>query len=202
MEKIYWDRFWCACKDLKSDELLNIEKAKELVEWADIIYEWWGSTQDVINSRQASWFDKILEDARKKWKVMSGLSAWANCWFKKCSSDSLQIKYEDDEKPLIKVGCLWFLEGVFVPHADEPGREEHVKQLLKNESDEIWLLFSNCAALEVIDDQYRVLTTDASNYKIKEAYWKKTYRKNEEYIEKELDKSPEFKKLSELYSKL
>ena len=202
MEKIHWDRFWCACKDLKSDELLNIEKAKELVERADIIYEWWGSTQDVINLRQKSWFDKVLKEAWEKWKVMCGLSAWANCWFKECSSDSLQIKYWDKEQPLIKVACLWFLDGLFVPHCDEPGREEHVKQLLKNESDEIWLLFSNCAALEVIDEEYRVLTTDASNYEIKEAFWKKTYRKDGEYIEKELDKSPEFKKLSELYSKL
>jgi hypothetical protein len=33
-------------------------------------------------------------------------------------------------------------------------------------------------------------------------YWKKTYRKNNEYKEEILDDSPEFKKLSELYSKL
>ena len=201
MEKIYWDRFWCACKDLKSDELLDAEKVKELVEWADIIYEWWGSTADVIESRQGAWFDKILKEAWKKWKVMCGLSAWANCWFKKCSSDSMKIKYWDNHN-FILLDCLGFMDWLFVPHADEPGRQEHVKESLKKESDEIWLLFSNCAALEFIDDKYRVLTTDASNYKIKEAYWKKIYRKDEEYIEEELDKSPEFKKLSELYSKL
>lgn len=201
MEKIYWDIFRCTCKDLKSDELLNIEKAKELVEWADIIYEWWGSTQDVINSWKESWFDEILKEARKKWKVMCGLSAWANCWFKECSSDSLQIKYWKNH-PLIRMNCLGFLDWLFVPHCDEEGRQEHVKELLKKESDEIWLLFSNCAALEVIDDQYRVLTTDASNYPIEKAFWKKTYRKNWEYLEENLEESPDFKKLSELYSKL
>ena len=187
MEKIYWDRFWCTCKDLKSDELLNIEKAKELVEWADIIYEWWGSTQDVINSWQESWFDKILKEAWKKWKVMCGLSAWANCWFKECSSDSLQIKYWKDQ-PLIRMNCLGFLDWLFVPHCDEEDRQEHVKELLKKESDEIWLLFSNCAALEVIDDQYRVLTTDASNYPIEKAFWKKHIEKIES-ISKKISKN-------------
>ena len=190
---------------MKSDELLDLEKAKQLVEWADIIYEWWGSTQDVINSWQESWFDVILKEAWKRWKVMCGLSAWANCWFKECSSDSLQIKYWDKEQPLIKVACLWFLDGLFVPHCDESGREEHVKQLLKNESDEIWLLFSNCAALEVIDEQYRVLTTEPSkeiNRSIEKWFWKKTYRKDGEYIEENLEESTEFKKLSELYSRL
>jgi len=204
MEKIYWEKFWCECKDLKSNELSNIEKARQLVEWADIIYEWWWSTVNVVESRQTSWFDKILEDAWKKWKVMCGLSAWGNCWFKECSSDSMKIKYGDNHN-FIKVDCLWFADWLFVPHCDESGRQEHAKQLLKKESNEIWLLFSNCAALEILDDEYRVLTTKTSkelNRPMEKGYWKKTYRNNDEYKEEILDDSPEFKKLSELYSKL
>ena len=204
MEKIYWEKFWCICKDLKSDLLSDIEKAKELVEWADIIYEWGWSTADVMEVWKENWFDKILKEAWENGKVMCGLSAWANCRFKECSSDSLQIKYWKDQ-PLIKMNCLWFADWLFVPHCDEEGRQEHVKQLLKNESDEIWLLFSNCAALEIIDDEYRVLTTKTSeelNRSINKWYGKKTYRRNGEYIEETLDDTPEFKKLSELYSKL
>lgn len=151
-----------------------------------------------------NWFDKILKEAWENGKVMWGLSAWANCWFRECSSDSLQIKYWKDQ-PLIRMDCLWFADWLFVPHCDEDGRQEHVKQLLKNESDEIWLLFSNCAALEIVDDEYRVLTTKTSeelNRSINKWYWKKTYRRNGEYIEETLDDTTEFKKLSELYSKL
>ena len=133
---------------------------------------------------------------------MCGVSAWANCRFKKCSSDSLKIMYWP-EQPLIWADCLWFVEWLFVPHADEPVMQESVKELLKKEQGEIWLLLSNCAALEIVDDEYRVITSpDATNHWLGRAFWKKTYRKDGEYVEKDLEESSEFKKLSELYSKL
>lgn len=97
------------------------------------------------------------------------------------------------------------MKWLFVPHCDEPGRQESVKELLKEKSEEIWLLLSNCAALEIVGDEYRVLTTETSkeiNRPMEKWYWKKTYRRNGEYIEEILDDAPEFKKLSELYSKL
>jgi len=106
------------------------------------------------------------------------------------------------DQPLIWMDCLWFMEGLYVPHADEPGRQESVKDLLKDESNEIWLLLSNCAALEIVDDEFRLITSDASNHPAKKAYWKKTYRKDGKYIEENIDDTPKFKKLSELYSKL
>ena len=201
MVDIFEKMYGCPCKDLKSDKLTDIEYVQKLIDWADIIYEGGGNTLDMIKLWQDTGFDKVLRKAWESGKVMCGVSAGANCWFKECSSDSLQIKYWKDQ-PLIRMTCLWLADWLFVPHCDEEGRQEHVKQLLKNESDETWLLFSNCAALEIIDDEYRVLTSDASNYDIKEAYWKKTYRKNGEYVEEILDNTPEFKKLSELYSKL
>ena len=37
---------------------------------------------------------------------------------------------------------------------------------------------------------------------VKKAFWRKTYWKDGEYVEKDLDDSPEFRNLSELYSKL
>ena len=42
----------------------------------------------------------------------------------------------------------------------------------------------------------------AKNHGLEKAFWKKTYRKNWEYIEEDLENSPEFKKLSELYARL
>jgi len=202
MKDIYNGRYGCECKDLKSNELTDLERVKELVDWADIIYEWWWDTLNMIKLWKETWFDEILRKAWESWKVMCGLSAWANCRFKKCSSDSLKIMYWPDQ-PLIWADCLWFLNWLYVPHADEPGREENVKELLEKEQDEIWLLFSNCAALEIVDDEYRLITSsEALNHGLEKAFWKKTYRKNGEYIEEELEESPEFKKLSELYKKL
>lgn len=201
MRDIYGWRYGCECKDLKTNKLMDTDYVNNLINWADIIYEWWWDTSSMIMLWKETWFDSILRTAWENGKVVCGLSAWWNCWFNKCSSDALS-KYGDN-LPLIKVNCLWFVNWLFVPHADEPGRQESVKELLEKEQTEIWFLLSNCAALEIVDDEYRVITSpDATNHWLEKAFWKKTYWKNGEYVEKDLDNFPEFKNLSELYSKL
>lgn len=59
---------------------------------------------------------------------------------------------------------------------------------------------SNCTALEIIDDQYRLITSDASYHNI-EAYGLKSYWDNGEYLEEKIDDSKEFKPLDQLLSK-
>ena len=194
----YGGMYGCSCRHLRSDELTDINYAKELVEWADIIYEGGGNTLDMIAWWKETGFDAVLRQAWLNGKVMCGISAGANCWFKECSSDSLKIKYGDDQ-PLIGMDCLGFVDGLFVPHCDEPGRRENVKDLLKT-SDQIGLSMSNCTALEIIDDTYRLITSDASNYGMK-AYGLKSYWKDGEYIEQNIDTSLEFKPLCELLTK-
>ena len=201
MKDIYGWKYGCDCKDLKSDKLTDTGYVQNLVDWADIIYEWWWDTLNMIKLWEDTWFDEILRKAWELGKVMCGVSAWANCRFKKCSSDALKKFWPD--QPLICVNCLWFFNWLYVPHADEPGRQESVKELLKKEQDEIWLLFSNCAALEIVDDEYRLITSsNASNHGLECAFWKKIYRKNWKCIEEDIEEFPEFKKLSELYKKL
>ncbi len=199
MKNIYGDIYGCKCKDLKSSELINKEKIKELIEWADIIYEGGGNTLDMIKLWEQTGFDKVLRQAWENGKVMCGVSAGANCWFKKCSSDSLQIKYGPNQ-PLIIMECLGFLDGLFVPHCDVAGRLENAKELLKD-NNEIGLLMSNCTALEIIDEKYRLITSDASDYNI-QAYGLKCYWENGEFFEEKIDDSLDFKPLDELLSKI
>ena len=198
MVDIYDKKYGCVCKDLKSDKLMNKEYVQNLIDWADIIYEGGGNTLDMIKLWKETGFDEILRKAWEEGKVMCGVSAGANCWFKECSSDSLKIKYGDDQ-PLISVECLGLINGLFVPHCDAPGRLENVKDLLKT-SDQIGLSMSNCAALEIIDDQYRLITSDSSNHNI-EAFGLKSYWEDGEYLEEKLDTSLEFKSLTDLLSK-
>ena len=196
--RVIYERFGCICRDLKSDELEDSDTVREKIEWADIIYEGGGNTLDMIDLWKKTGFDKVLYQAWQNGKVLCGLSAGANCWFKECSSDSLRIKY-GPEQPLIGMDCLGFLDGLFVPHCDEVGREESVKEILKN-SKQIGLLFSNCAALEVIDDTYRVITSNAINHGI-EAYAARAYWEDGEYLEERLDLSDQFKPLKSLYER-
>lgn len=198
MVDIYNKLYGCPCKDLKSDKLTDTKYVKELIDWADIIYEGGGNTLDMIKLWQDTGFDKILKQAWENGKVMCGVSAGANCWFKECSSDSLKIKYGNDQ-PLICVECLGFVDGLFVPHCDEIGRLASAKDLLKN-SNQIGLFMSNCTALEIVDDKYRLVTSDASYHNI-QPYGLKAYWKSGEYLQEKIDNSFEFKPLKDLLSK-
>lgn len=159
-------------EDLKSKDLINKEYVNELIEWADIIYEGGGNTLDMIKLWQETGFDVTLKNAWESGKVMCGVSAGANCWFNKCSSDSLQIKYGKDQ-PLICIDCIGLIDGLYVPHCDEPGRYEKAKDLLKG-TNEIGLLISNCCALEIIDDKYRLLIGNPIEHDV-EPYGLKSY---------------------------
>ena len=199
MRDIYGEKYGCECKDLKSDKLTDAEYVKEIIEWADIIYEWWWDTLNMIKLWKETWFDEILRKAWKSGKVMCGVSAWANCRFNKCSSDSLKIMYWPDQ-PLIWMDCLWFVDWLFVPHADELGRQESVKDLLKEESNEIWLLLSNCAAIEIIDNKYKIIKSEPYDKTFK-PYALKTYYINGELHETEIKNTYDYDLLDNLLKK-
>ncbi len=198
MVDIYEKMYGCPCKDLKSDKLTDKEYVKSLIDWADIIFEGGGNTLDMIKLWKDTGFDKMLRQAWEDGKVMCGVSAGAICWFKECSSDSLKIKYGDDQ-PLIALNCLGFYDGLVVPHCDEGSRYEDAKEMLKN-SNEVGIFLSNCCALEIVDDTYRLIMSDASYHNI-EPYGLKAYYENGTYFEEKIDSSGEFKPLTNLYKK-
>lgn len=198
MLNIYEKKYNCICKDLKSNELDNQEYVRKLVDWADIIYECGGNTLDMIKIWKETGFDNILRTAWENGKVMCGVSAGANCWFKGCSTDSLRIKYGSNQ-PLVGMDCLGFINCLFIPHCDEAGRLESAEEILKD-SELVGISISNCAALEIIDDKYRLIVSDASYHGI-EAYGLKSYWENEKYVTVKIDNSQEFKLLSDLISK-
>lgn len=196
INKIYNGIYGCECKDLKSDKLTDKEYVKELIDWADIIYEGGGNTLDMVKLWKETSFDEVLKEAWNNGKVLCGVSAGAICWFKECTTDSLKIKYGEDQ-PLINIECLGFVDGLCVPHADAPGRLDNAKDALKD-SKEIGILLSNCSAMEIVDDKYRIITSDASNYGI-EPFAIKAYWDNDNYIEEKLETNTDFKPIKELY---
>lgn len=198
MRDIYNKKYGCDYKTIRSNEIDNEEKINALLDWADIIYESGGNTLDMIELWEKTGFDKKLKKAWENGKVMCGISAGGNCWFKSCLSDSLKLKYGSNQ-PFILVNCLNFVDVVFIPHCNEDDREKSIKELLKGK-DDIGILLSNCAAIEIIGDEYKIITSDASNYKIN-AYAKKVFWKNNKYYEELLDLSNNYKKLKELLKK-
>ena len=84
--------------------------------------------------------------------------------------------------------------------SDEKGRYESTKEQLKM-NNLVGLMLSNCSAIEIIDDKYRIITSEVKCHNIKNAYVLKGYWLNNKYYEETVDLSDEFKPLSKLLSK-
>lgn len=185
MKKIYGDKYGCECKHLNSNDLFNKKLVNELIEWADIIYEGGGDTEYMINLWVKTGFDKVLYTAWNNGKVICGISAGAVCWFKECNSD-----YKNDvENKFSTTSCLnWF--NLFVtPHCNEDGRYISTKKQLK-ENGEVGVMLSNRAAIEIIDDKFKIILNRLDNKA--EPYILKAYWINEKYYEKKINNEEEF----------
>lgn len=162
MKKIYGDKLNCNCRDLKSNELIDLETVKEKINWADIIYEGGGDTEYMINLWKETGFDRILYDAWNEGKIISGISAGAICWFASGNSDTID--------GFTSLECLNWYNYYVTPHANEEGRTETTKEHLK-EKDTVGILLSNCSAIEIIDNNYQILKSEDDAFALK-AYWK------------------------------
>ena len=190
MKRIYGNKFNCECSWISRADLnvLTKEALKEKVFGSDIIYVGGGDTKTMIELWKESGLDLILKEAFDKGVVISGLSAGANAWFKYCSSDSLKILLEDDTAPMIELECLGWFNLFAVPHYDDKkefvNREEHMMECLENKMNMKGLGISNCAAIEIIDDEFRIITSSD------EGFAEKCYfDENDNYIKEKIEKN-------------
>lgn len=197
MQNIYQDIFGCECKNLLAKDLYDTNLINNLIKWSDIIYEGGGDTDNMIKLWRSTGFDKILYQAWCNGKVMCGVSAGAMCWFSYGVSDSLKIQLNDSNAPFIDVECLGFINALYTPHCDEQGRLENVKALQKNHYELSALSVSNCAALEIVDNQYKIIINENTNRNIK-PYVKKSFWKDDKYIIKTINNTENYKSLDTL----
>lgn len=191
MTKIYGDKFGCNCKHLTARDLYNKDLVRELLDWADIIYEGGGDTGIMINLWKETGFDVILKEAWNKGKVICGISAGAVCWFNSCNSDCGPLDFD-------VVDCLNWLNLFVTPHCDERGRYESTKKQL-NSNKMIGLMLSNCSAIEIIDNKYKIIAGPGNCRNFKKGYVLKCCWKNDVYYENRLEESNKYKSLDELF---
>lgn len=124
----------------------------------------------MINLWRKTGFDKILYEAWNSGKVICGISAGAICWFNFGNSDS--------EEELTCLDCLNWVDFYVTPHADEEGRVESSIQHLKDKK-VVGILLSNCCALEIVDNNYKIIKSDKNAFAYI-AFWKNNkFFKNE-----------------------
>lgn len=191
MKGIYED-LGCSCNILKSTDLCNRKIVEELINWADIIYEGGGDTQVMINLWNETGFDNVLKKACDDGKVICGISAGAVCWFNACNSDT--------EEGFEVVDCLDWIDFFITPHADEDGRYESTKKQLK-ENGKIGLMLSNCSAIEIIDNKYKIITEECNNRKFSKRYVMKCFWEDDIFKEEILTENNQLENLDKLFNK-
>ena len=135
---------------------------------ADIIYVGGGNTLKMMNLWRRLGVDKELEKARERGAVLCGVSAGSICWFSYGNSDSR--KSINPAADYIKVTGLGFIKALHCPHFNsEAERKESLIRMMK-QSPLVAIALDDCAALQVKNDRYRIITSHdaAKAYKI---YW-------------------------------
>lgn len=152
-----------------SDKSLTRNHIKNTILSHDAIYVGGGNTLRMMNIWRKMSVDKILKLAHKRGIVLSGLSAGSICWFSCGNSDSRKFSSGSDK--LVKVTGLGLIDALLCPHYDtEPHRQADLKRMTKSTS-KVAIALDNCAAIEVIDNAYRIIKSKPSA-KARKVYWK------------------------------
>lgn len=168
----------------------SMPEIKKKIMSADIIYVGGGNTQMMIRVWKKFGVDKLLPQAGRKGTVLSGVSAGSMCWFRGGISDSRRFKNPDAS--LIKISCLGLIQAFHAPHFDAEKDRRPALQKIMRATKGVAVALDNCAALEIVGDTYRVITSK----KTARAY--KTYWKAGQYFEEPIQLSGKYAPLPRL----
>lgn len=192
MDGIYNGIYGCKTEYLRYEEIKNNEISSNKIKKADIIYVGGGNTYKLMRLFKLYGIDEMLIEAYNEEKVLCGVSAGAICWCDYGNSDSREISSNSNQ--IIKVTGLGLIHILFAPHiVKEPNRIESVKKMMK-QTHKIPAVQLDNAALEIIDNKYRILTID-DNSVAKKCFWK-----NGKYITENIIFN-KFRSIEELYEK-
>ena len=198
--EVYWetfDNYFGKRLDCQTDVLYLVRESPSQQEihrkilGTDIIYVGGGNTAKMLQIWRQSGIEQLLITAGQQGTVLSGLSAGAICWFASGSPDS--AKYADPAAgKLSRIQGLGLIPGMACPHYDvKQNRRPSLRKMIE-QTGEIALGLENCAALEIVDQTYRILTSSpgANVYKL--------YKQDRAVLEEQLPKDGRFRSVEEL----
>lgn len=190
----YGKRLGCSVKVLNLYSKPSKTAIEHTIANADIIYVGGGNTLKMMMLWRRYDVDKLLMSAYQSGTILSGLSAGAICWFKAGLSDSRSFTSNGKTWNYVNVRGLGLKDILFCPHYDaELARQPALRNSLKN-TKKVAIAVDNCAALEIKDDEFRVISS-RNGAKAHKAYWK-----NREYFVEDIEPSTRYAPLSELLS--
>ena len=166
-EMCYGERFGCETRVLKLiQNPPSFAEMSALVLDSDLIYVGGGNTYRMMKIWRRLKLDILLAEAAARGVVLSGLSAGAICWFRYGHSDSRSFS-GNVTWDYIRVSGLGFINAVYCPHYHSKEREIAFLKMIEKRGG-IGIACDNNAAIEVVGDHYRVLTSlpNAKAYKL------------------------------------
>lgn len=127
---------------------------------SDIVYVGGGNTLRMMTLWRRLGVDKVLKQAFDKGIVLSGVSAGAICWFSYGHSDSRMFTSKNVSWPFIKVKGLGLFPFTFCPHYHFEKREKDFERLILRDGG-IGLAVDNRAAIEIVDDKFRIIKSNS-----------------------------------------
>jgi dipeptidase E len=190
----YGARLGCAVEVLNLYSKPSAKTIASAIGNADIIYVGGGNTLKMMTLWRRYGVDKLLSSAYRRGTILCGLSAGAICWFNAGLSDSRSFTSKGQSWNYINVRGLRLKNILYCPHYDtEPARQPALKNKLKN-TKKIAIAVDNCAALEIKDDKFRIISS-RDGAKAYRAYWK-----NGDYFVEAIEASTKYAQLSDLLS--
>ena len=190
-ETYYGEHFGCQTLTLNLIQSPpTFEKMSALVLDSDLIYVGGGNTYRMMKIWRRLGLDTVLAEATSRGIVLSGLSAGAICWFKCGCSDSRSFS-SNLEWDYIRVSGLGFINAVYCPHYHSEKREDAFSKMIAKRGG-IGIACDNNAAIEIVGNHYRVLTSDPNA----KAY--KLFKRNGRAVIVELPRNSQYSSLANL----
>ena len=114
----------------------------------DVVYVGGGSTVNLLAVWRAHGLDRALRRAYEAGVVMAGVSAGANCWFGRSTTDSWLLGRADG----LTDGLGWLAGGMCPHHRSEPSRRPALLDLVANGFGDTYGVDDDCA-LHLVDEQ-------------------------------------------------
>ena len=165
------------CKIMKLNFIKNLDKCKELMDWASIIYIGGGNTNIMLSKWHEYGFDKLFLSYLDK-KIIVGTSAGACIFFKDFNTDS----FLNDTGEYKVIDGLNIIPCMFTPHADHTERLSVTEDYLKDK-DYINISLSKSMALHINDDNYELIKASCDI----NPFMNINYYLNNKYVTKSID---------------
>ena len=166
-EKVYGEHLGCQTHTLTlTQNPPPFDEMSALVLDSDLVYVGGGNTYKMMKLWRQLGVDTVLAEAASRGTVLSGLSAGAICWFKYGHSDARSFS-SNPRWDYIRVRGLGFINAVYCPHYHFEKREPSFSQLIAKRGG-IGIACDNNAAIEIVGEHYRILTSapDGKAYKL------------------------------------